>query len=157
MVPTVDPKDWPKTLETAEEYIVGFQIVDGQPLSYGLRDDLIPPVAVNDPTQRANGSKYFTHYEEMIAHGSILSGPAALGSDPEAVGSFTNLFITDRALMWDKMVEIFQGLDEWIYLKPAKKHRDGRVGYKLTYNHYLGPRNIYYMAVVAKKKLSQCN
>ena len=66
-----------------EDYIRGFYGVDGQPLSYGLREDLIAPVAASDPTYRANGSDYFTHDEEMIARGSILSGPAALGTDPE--------------------------------------------------------------------------
>ena len=34
VVPTVDPRDWPKTLETVEEYIRGFHGVDGQPLIY---------------------------------------------------------------------------------------------------------------------------
>ena len=75
----------------------------------------------------------------------ILRGPEALGSDPEAVGPFTDLFITDRMLIWDKMVEIFQGSDEWMYLKPSKKHRDVRMGYKLIYNNYLGPSNIVRM------------
>ena len=40
----------------------------------------------------------------MIARGSILSGPVVLGSDPEAVRPFTGLFITNRALIWYKMV-----------------------------------------------------
>ena len=49
VVPTVNPREWPKTLETVEEYIRGFRGVDGLPLSYGLRDDLISPVAASDP------------------------------------------------------------------------------------------------------------
>ena len=79
----VNPRDWPKTLETMEEYIRLFCGVDGQPLRYGLMDDLIDPVAANDPTYRNNGIEYFTHDEEMIARGSILSGPEVLGADPE--------------------------------------------------------------------------
>ena len=67
LVPTVDPKDWSKTLETVEEYIRGFKVVYGQPLSYGLRDGLIAPVSASDTMYRANGSKYFTHDEEMNA------------------------------------------------------------------------------------------
>ena len=35
VVPTVNPRDWPKTLETVEEYIIGFHGVDGQPLRFG--------------------------------------------------------------------------------------------------------------------------
>ena len=58
--------------------------------------------------------------------------------------------------MWDKMVSIFQGSYAWTYLNPAKKYRDGRMRFRLIYNHYLGPRNIDHMAAGAEKKLSQC-
>ena len=88
VVSAVDPKDCPNTLETVEDYIRRFRGVDGKPLSYRLRDDLIAPVAASDPTYRANGIYYFTHDEEMIADGSILSGPVMLGSEPEAVRPF---------------------------------------------------------------------
>ena len=140
-----------------KNYIRVFLGVDGQPLSYGLRDNLIAPVASSDPTYRANGSEYFTHDKEMIACGLIISGPAALGSDPDVVGPLTNLFITNRALIWYKMVAIFQGSGVWTYLKPAKKHRDGRMGYNLIYSHYLIPGNIYHMAAGAGNKLAQFN
>ena len=42
VVPTVEPQDRTNTLETVEDYIRWFRRVDGQPLSYGLGDDLIP-------------------------------------------------------------------------------------------------------------------
>ena len=67
-------------------------------------------------------------------------------SDPESVRPFTNWLITDRVLIWDKMVSIFQGSDAWTFLNPDKKHCDGRMGYKLIYNHYIGPSNIYHKA-----------
>ena len=79
-----------------------------------------------------------------------------LGTDLEAVRPFADSFITDRAMIWYNMVAIFQGLDAWTYLKPAKKHIDGRLGYKLMCNHYLGPSNIDHMAAGAEKKLVQC-
>ena len=74
VVPTVDPRDWHKTLGTGEEYIRGFRGVDGQPISYMLGDDLIDPVAANDPTYHNNGSEYFTHDEDMI-----LDDPLSVG------------------------------------------------------------------------------
>ena len=116
---------------------------------------MIAQVSANDPTYRANGRKYFTHDEEMIARGFILSGPAVIGTDPEEIGPFTDPFITNRALIWDKMVAIFQGPDAWTHLKSAKKHRDGRPGFRIIYNHYLSPRNIDQMAAGAEKKLFQ--
>ena len=92
----------------------------------------------------------------MISHGSIIIGPAVLGSDPEAVGPFTNLFIIYRVLIWDNIVAIFHVLYTWTYLKTSKKYCDGRMVYKPIYNHYLGPSNIDHMADFADKKLSQC-
>ena len=85
----------------------------------------------------------------MIAQGSILSGTPALGDDLEEIDPFTNSFITDRALIWDKMVEIYQVLDAWTYLKPDKKHHDGRLVFRIIYNHYLVPSNIYHIEAVA--------
>ena len=58
-----------------------------------------------------DGSDYFTHDEEIIARVFLLSESAALGSDPEVVGPFTDSFVTDRAMIWENMVPIFQGLD----------------------------------------------
>ena len=98
-----------------------------------------PPSTASDPTYRANGSEYFTHDEDMIPCGPIISGPAVSGSDPEAVGPFTDSFIIDRVLVWDKMVAIFQGSDEWTYLNPDNKHHDGRMG-TLYWS-----KNIYHM------------
>ena len=63
VVPTIAPKDYPKTLEMMEEYIRIFSGVDGQTLIYGLRDNLEHPAAASNPTYRTNGSKYFTHDE----------------------------------------------------------------------------------------------
>ena len=92
----------------------------------------------------------------MISCGSILSGPAVFGSDPEASVPFINLLITDRALIWYNMDAIFQVLDAWTYLNPDKKHRDGIMDYNLIYIHYLCRSNIYYIAYGAKKNISQC-
>ena len=41
-------------------------------------------------------------------------------------------------------------------MKPAKKHRDGRMGYNLIYNHYQGLSNINHMSASTEKKLAQC-
>ena len=99
--------------------------------------------------------KYFIHDEDMIYRGSIISGHVVLGTDPEEIGSLTNSFITNRTLIWDNIVAIFQVSDAWTYLKPAKNHRDGRLGFRLIYNHNLGISNIYHMAAGAEKNLAQ--
>ena len=99
VVPTVDPKYWPKTLETVAEYIRGFVGVDEQPLSYGLMYYLEPPAVASDPTYLSDVSWYFTHDKDIIARGLILSGSTVIRRDPEAILPFTNLFITDRFLI----------------------------------------------------------
>ena len=107
---------------------------------------MIPPVSAVDPTHRTNSSKYFIYDEDMITRGSICSVPAALGSNPKAVGPFNDSFIIDIAVIFDKMVAMFQVSDGCTYLKLAKKQYIVRMGYKLIYNHYLVPSNIYHMA-----------
>ena len=124
MIPTVNPKDWPNILEMVEKFIIEFRGIYGQPFSYGLSDDLEPPAATSDPMHRANGSKYFTNDEDIITCGLIISVTLVLGSDPEAVGPFSDSFIIDRSLIWEKLVTIFQGSDAWTHLKPPKKHCD---------------------------------
>ena len=57
VLPNSNPRDWPKTLDTVEEYSRIFHGVDGQPLIYGLRGDLIAPVDANDPTYHDNRSE----------------------------------------------------------------------------------------------------
>ena len=157
VVPTVDQRDWPNTLEKVEDYIRGFSWVNGQPLSYEFSEDLIAAIVASDPTYRNNGSDYFMRDEEMIAQGLILSGPAALETDPEEMGPFTHSFITNRAFICYRMVAIFQESDAWTYFNPANKHRDGSLGFRLIYNHYLSPRNRDHMADGADKKLSWCS
>lgn len=154
VVPTIDPIDWPKSLEAVEEYLHGFRGVDGQPLSYVLNNEMVPSPEATDPGYRQAGSTYFTPDEEMLARAPILSGPVVLGTDPEEVGPFTDSFITDRATVWDKLTSIFQGSPAWTYMRGAKKHRDGRLAFRLIHDHYLGASNIDHMASNCEKKLA---
>ena len=109
---------------------------------------MIALVAASNPTYRDNGSKYFKCNEDMISQGSILSGPAVLGTEPEEIVIFTDSLIINRSLIWNNMVAIFQGSDAWTYLNPAKKHCDGRLGFWIIYNHCLDPITIDHMASV---------
>ena len=66
------------------------------------------PAAASYPIYHTNGIEYFNHGEKLISCGPIISGLVLYGSNPEVLGSFTNSFITDIALIWDKMVSIFK-------------------------------------------------
>ena len=56
VLPTVDPREWHKTLETVKEYIRRFCGVYGQLLSYGLKDNFIDMAVAHDPRYCANKS-----------------------------------------------------------------------------------------------------
>ena len=55
------------------------------------------------------------------------------------------------------MIAIFQGSDSWPYLKPANNNLDGKLVFRIIYNHYLCPSKIDHMAAGAEKKLDQCS
>ena len=93
----------------------------------------------------------------MIDRGSILSEHLVLGTNHEEIGPFTNSFITNRALTSDNMVAIFQGSNALTYFNPAKNHRDGRLVFRLIYNHYLDFSNIDHMAAGSEKNLAKCS
>ena len=95
VVPTVDPKECPNTLEMVVEYIRGFHGVDGNPLSYCLRDDLAPRSELTDPTVGTNKSTYLTSDEEMIARGKIISGVIVAGTYPEVFGPFADSYVAN--------------------------------------------------------------
>ena len=153
-IPTVDTRDWPSTLEAVVAYIDGHRGVDNHPLGYVIRDQLIPTAAADDPTVRAAGSTYFTHDEELRARATIVDRPVVAGTDPEVIGPFSDTYIADRKKVYELLCSIFQNTTAWIYLKKAKKYQDGRMGYKILFNHYLGPNNVDHMASAAERALS---
>ena len=47
-------------------------------------------------------------------------------------------FLTDRQTMWDKISDLTRDHECWTYVKPAQRSHDGRQGYTLLFDHYLG-------------------
>ena len=153
-LPTIEPKNWPKTFEAIDEYFRGLRGCKGHPLSYCLRTDLVPAAAAVDPATGVVGSAYISHDDEMIARGPILEMGAAVGPNAEMVGPFSDAFLVDRTTVWEKLAEILLASDSFTVIKTAKVRRDGRLAYKLLYAHYLGPNNVDYMAGEAEKTLA---
>lgn len=147
--PAIDSKDWPKTIEAVEEYLRQFRGINGVPLSYVVRKDLIPTTAANDPS-----TNYSTLDEEMIARAPILeAGAAGTLDDLEKNGPFVDTYMTDRTTAWDKLAVLFQNHASWTYAKPARRTRNGRLGFYGVFNHYLGPNNVDHMASKAERRL----
>ena len=113
VVPTVYSKDWPQNLEATVEYIRGFRGVDGNPISYVIRQDLFPELAAQDPIRGTIGSKYFTIDEDMISRGPIIEGTEVAGTDHDNLDPFINAFMSDRTRVWDKLCAIFHQSEAW--------------------------------------------
>ena len=67
ITPMVHTKDWPKTLESVEEYLFTFCGVNGTSLSYVAKKQILPTAEADDPSKR-----YDTFNGEMIARSSIV-------------------------------------------------------------------------------------
>ena len=90
----------------------------------------------------------------MIARSPILeAGAAGANEELEANGPFVDSCVTDRTAAWDKIAILFQTHESWTHAKPARRTRNGRLGYFNVFNHYLGPNNVDHMASKAERRL----
>ena len=137
--PTLSKSDWPKNMETIQEYLRGCLGMTGIPLAYVIRDNEAVKTADDDPE-----IGYGTVQEEMIARAPIR--------DP-VTNEFVKTFLSDRQKVWEKLSAITRDDVCWSYVKPAQRKRDGREAYRGLYGHYLGPNNVDNMANAAEHKL----
>jgi hypothetical protein len=137
--PTIDPKNWPKTMDALQDY---FSCVLGEtkaPLAYVIRDVAEVPDEANDPP-----ANYDTPENEMIAR--------MPHQDPQGVDLPT--YIHDRSKVWQTMSVICRDDKCWTYVKPFQRSRDGRGAFQALHTHYLGANHVNNMANVAESKLA---
>ena len=63
------------------------------------------------------------------------------------------MYETDNMTVWHILVEICGDHACTTYIQPARAAKDGRRGFKLLHDHYLGPNNVQHMALQARTKL----
>ena len=157
VAPTIDVKNWPRTMELVENYIRGHLGVDKTPLSYVIRVDLFPPPAAGDPIFGTADSVYHSIDDKIIARHRIVDRSAAAAGmtaeDHEKVGPFAGTFRTDNTRVYDLLVGIFAETDSHVVLKLFKKQRNGRGAWRALFQHYLGPNNVDHLAAAAEKEL----
>lgn len=143
--PKIDAENWPKTLEALEEYLRGFLGTDDVPLSYVIREAVDVPAANLNPAAGQPNSPYETVEQEMIERAPHHDGT------PNQIP--TESYLADRTKVW----EIISGLTRdhacWTHVKPAQRHRDGRMAFRRLWDHYLGPNNVDNMANAAETRL----
>lgn len=129
--PTINVKDWPKTIEAIREFLRIFLGETKIPLAYVIRDTVELPEG-DDPSDG-----YATVQDEMIRrapHG-------------------TQVYQTDNQMVWTIIAQISREHDCWTYVKPAQSTRDGRAAFQSLFNHYLGPNNVDNLSSAAEKRL----
>ena len=138
--PTIDPKNWPKTIDAIQDY---FSCILGEtkaPLAYIIRDDAaVKPEADDIP------ANYDTPENEMIAR----------MPHQDNAGADLPTYIHDRSKVWQTMAEICRDDKCWTYVKPFQRSRDGRGAFQALHTHYLGANHVNNMASIAEAKLAQ--
>jgi hypothetical protein len=140
-LPTINAKDWPKTMETIDEYLRSYLGERKIPLAYVVRKHVAVPEGVDPSTN------YPTIQDEMIARAphTVIAMDGTIMPDP--------IYLVNREKVWDIISKITQDHSAWTYVKPAQKTRDGRMAYNGLYQHFLGPNNVDNMATQAEDKL----
>ena len=140
--PEINPKDWPRTMESIEEWLRGCLGVTKIPLAYVIRDTIDPPDAGDDPV-----TNYTSKQDELIARAPIRTVAA------NGTVTYNAIYLSDRTKVWELMSELTRGKDCWTYVQPAQRSRDGRMAFHGLKGHYLGANNVDNMSSQAEKKL----
>jgi hypothetical protein len=138
--PTINAKDWPKTMESLHEYLRSYLGDHKIPLAYVVRKDSEVPIV-----DTVGG--YATVQDEMIARARhfIVNPDGSQTPDP--------VYVTNREKVWEIISKITRDHSCWAYVKPAQRTRNGRLAFQGLYNHFLGPNNVDNMATMAEDKL----
>lgn len=139
--PELSFRDWPRTIEAIKEYLRDCLGSTKIPLAYVIRDDLAVPAGAGPP------GGYGTNQDELIARAPIQMTNDA-GDDV-----FTDIYLADRALVYEKIAALTRDHECWTYVRPAQRQRDGRMAFTGLDGHYLGINNIDNMAAKAEGKL----
>ena len=136
--PEINPRDWPRTIDSLEEWLRGNLGLTKIPLMYVVRDEIEVKPSADDPE-----ANYDTKQDELISRAPIH----------DATGVPTATYLADRGRVWDLLSEITRNKECWSYVRPAQRKRDGRKAYLGLKMHYLGKNNVDNMSSRAEHKL----
>lgn len=142
--PELTFKDWPKTIDAIREFLRECLGTTKIPLAYVIRESQVVPDSASDPPET-----YSTKQDELIARAPIFTLDAA----GNATDKYTDAYLADRAIVWDKLSSLTRDKECWTYVRPGQRPRDGRLAFQGLEGHYLGVNNADNMASKAEKKL----
>jgi hypothetical protein len=131
--PVINDKDWPRTLETINEYLDSKYGGTGATLDYVVRPDIAVEPEAEDPVDGHD-----TVDQEMNAR-APATGQA---------------FVENMRKGWDIMSNICGKQSCVVYIKQALRPRNGRDAYMLLFDNFLGPNNVGNMVSAAETKLT---
>ena len=133
-----DAKNWPKTMDSLEEYLRGDIGLKGVPLYYVVRSEAAVDSSLGEPD-----TSFLSAEDEMVARAPIVEG-----------GLRTVTFKTDMMKFWGMISVITRYLDFWTYIKSDQRTRDGSKAYRDLWDHFLVPDNVDNMACEAESLLA---
>lgn len=135
----LDTKDWPRTMESLEEFFGSCLGVTKIPLGYVIRKELAPE-------QQPVGG-WSSHEAEMIGRAPIVHNVNAVPM------VYTEHFKTDNKAVWSKLATLCRDDECWTYIRTYQRDKNGRLAYWALYNHYLGAHNVDTLCARAEQKL----
>jgi hypothetical protein len=138
--PTIDSKNWPKTIDALQDYFSSVLGETKTPLAYVIRDVAAVTAEADDPPDN-----YDAPENEMISRMPHQDG----------AGLDLPTYIHDRSKVWQTMAEVCRDDKCWTHVKPFQRTRDGRGAFQALNTHYLGANHVNNMASIAEAKLGQ--
>ena len=140
--PTLNDQDWPTTMDAIKAALRARQGEMGIPLSYVIRDDVVPPDDHRDPS-----TNYETISDEIVArapHGSYAAG--AFDLNP--------VYQVNNEKVWLFIERITHDHYSWTHVKAFQSRRDGRGAYRALYDAYLGSNAVDALANKSERRLA---
>jgi hypothetical protein len=131
--PESNDKDWPRTMESVQEYLAAYYGAKGSTLDYVIRQEVEVKPHASDPSDN-----YDTVDIEMTARA------------PHTGRTFQD----DKRKVWDILSNMCYKHPCWVYIKPAQRGKNERLAYEFLFDHYLSPNNVGNMNNAAETKLS---
>jgi hypothetical protein len=113
--PTINNKDWPRTMEAIEECLANCLGTTKIPLAYDIRKDLEPRVAPVDI--------WATIHQELITRAPIVMNANA------APLIYLQVFCADNKAVWLKLTTMTREQLCWTYICTYQKTCDGQKAY----------------------------
>ena len=149
-------KDLSKTFEWVHEQLEHCRGVNGVPLAYVTRPDLIPKRDADDPAGR-----YPSLDAEMIACAPILDNRNEDPDQPKSAilaleegGPYCATFRIDMVTCWNILYEMFGSTSAWIHGQVTKKEKNGRKLFRILFEHYLGADHVGHLATKMETRLA---